>query len=192
MRLAGRSSWEIRIDERQSWLVALYARDAAGLRPPADPALPPLSPEVPPIRVEGLDVEAAAGEWAMLWSRLLREERPFWFGPPEYGLPPHSALRPLLAACWLDALDWSNARKRHIAALTTDRQHGPVPGDVVRAIAAELGRPVRDFVLRIDVVPVDGSGPWPLAPDHMIVSEATVADVAAFRSVLLPVVRSLA
>ncbi|HET6211754.1 MAG TPA: hypothetical protein VFE14_02665 [Micromonosporaceae bacterium] len=192
MRLAGRSSWEIRIDERQAWLVALYVRDAAGLRPAVEPALPPLSPEVRPIMVAGTDTAAAAVDWAGLWVRLVADNWPTWFVPPGFGLPASSALRPLLAACWRDALEWGSARRRHIAALTTDRQHGPVPNDVVRAVGKQLGRRVRDFTLRIDVVPVDQIGTWPLAPDHVIISEAAVADVRAFRALLTPLVRALA
>jgi hypothetical protein len=41
MQLAGTTSWKMGTDEPQSLLMALYVRDAAGMRPRIDPECPP-------------------------------------------------------------------------------------------------------------------------------------------------------
>jgi hypothetical protein len=71
MQLAGTTSWRMGTDEPQSLLMALYVRDASGLRPQVHPDVPALEHEVPfrkkPSPVESL----ASAQWADWWQQLL-------------------------------------------------------------------------------------------------------------------------
>lgn len=76
MQLLDRTSWRFAIDEPQSLLIALFVRDASGLRAELEPDIPPLEPVVPLIGGSGSNV-IASGQWANWWHQLL-EGGGFW------------------------------------------------------------------------------------------------------------------
>ena len=59
MQLASTTSWRIAVDEPQSLLIALFVRDAAGLRPQIESDIPALEPSVPFNRASSSNVTAS-------------------------------------------------------------------------------------------------------------------------------------
>src|SRR5260370_6550341 len=77
MQLAGETSWKMATDEPQSLLIALYVRDACGLRPQIHPQIPALEPAVPVSEEQTPLTGVASTQWEQWWRELL-EGGGFW------------------------------------------------------------------------------------------------------------------
>ena len=219
MQLAGTTSWKMGADEPQSLLMALYVRDAAGLRPRIDPDLPPLEPAVPFDHEQHPMAGVASDQWADWWRQLL-EGGGFW---PDHKSPPDmSRLRhdpelqrifywpsrhlppdfvglsgtPQLQALFRRhneaARVWSDARKHEFVALSTARQRVSLESEIVRTVERGLGRTARPFEFDIRVLPVASVQAWRLSPGRALVTRALFRDRAAYGKWLRPIIEELA
>jgi hypothetical protein len=213
------TSWKISTDEPQSLLMALYVRDASGLRAQVDPDIPSLEPGVPfrekPSPVDSL----ASAQWADWWQQLLDGggfwpehksppdmsrlrhdpdlQRIFYWPsrhlPPDFvGLSGTPELQALVRRHHEAAGVWSEARKHEFVALTVARQRVSLEWEVVQTIERGSGRKARPFELDIRVLPVAAVQAWRLSPKRALVSRALFRDRAAYREWLRPVIEELA
>jgi len=188
VHLSGGPSWELSSNAGMSGLAfALAVRESVDL-PVYDADIPePLIPAPAPMRLRLSRATrlAAAGQWASWWDLLVAQaaaghiERsggagraPMWVAdPPKFAslaASPElqhivtSALEPLRA--WGESLE-----------VPRDPVSNPVAGFVAHA-ESRLGRPVKPFAIRLEVLPVAGTRHWNvvLAPDlvraHSLVS----------------------
>ena len=171
MQLAGTTSWRIGTDEPQLLLMALYVRDASGLRPRVDPNIAPLEPAVPLDNRAAVFTRAASVQWAGWWHQLL-EGGGFWpehkspsdlhrlrqdpeiqrlFYWPSQHLPPDFAglsstpeLQALVRRQYEAARVWSEARHLEFAALSSARLRVSLESEIVRTVERSLGRTARN------------------------------------------------
>jgi hypothetical protein len=219
MQLAGTTSWKMGTDEPQSLLMALYVRDAAGLRPRIDPDLPPLEPAVPFDHEQLPMAGIASDQWADWWRQLL-DGGGFWpdhksptnmsrlrhdpelqrifywpsrYLPPDFvGLSGAPELQSLVRRHFEAARVWSEARKHEFVALTVARQRVSLEWEVVQSIERGLGRKACPFALDIRVLPVEAVQAWRLSPNRALVSRALFRDRATYREWLRPIIEELA
>ena len=195
MRFAGHPSWSIAIDEPHSLLIALFARDAAGLRPTTDPAIPALTPRVPTNpTLAAIAGPAASAQWARWWRRLLDADRTVpGATPPDFPeLADSPDLRRIVRGCFPDAVRWSSARKREHVVFMTASNRPPVENDVVCAIEESRGRKAHPFELRITELPTTTTRAWRADPHHLIVTRALFTDTPAYRDRLRTLIEELA
>ena len=128
MRFGG-SSWRVSFGEPERLLVALYVRDATGLRAATVPLIPPLEPFVP-VRESlppGVDRIAASTQWGEWWSGLLLlggEVGRVRLPEPRTELrelADRPALQVLAREVYPEASAWAGQRKRETATM----MHGP-------------------------------------------------------------------
>ncbi len=161
--------------------MALYVRDALGLRPGVDPDIPPLEPAVPFDEKPSTVNRIASAQWADWWQQLL-EGGGFWpenkspsdlhrlrhdpeiqrlFHWPSQHLPPDfaglsgtSELQELVRRQHEVARVWSEARQHEFAALSFTRQRRPLEWEVVRTVERGTRRTASPFELcsRRDVI----------------------------------------
>jgi hypothetical protein len=218
MQLAGTTSWRMGTDEPQSLLMALYVRDASGLRPRVDPDIPSLEPGVPFREKPSPVGSLASAQWADWWQHLL-DGGGFWpehkspSGPgrihdpeiqrlfywPSQHLPPHFVglsgtpeLQALVYTHHEAARVWSEARKHEFVALTVTRQRVWLESEVVQTVERGLGRKARPFELDIRVLPVASVQAWRLSPGRALVTRALFRDRTAYRDWLRPIIDELA
>jgi len=219
MQLAGTSSWRIGTDEPQLLLMALYVRDASGLRPQVDPNIPPLEPAVPLDDRAAASNGAASLQWAGWWQKLL-EGGGFWpenkspsdlhrlrqdpeiqklFYWPSQHLPPDFAglsstaeLQELVRRHHEAARVWSEARHLEFVALSSAHQRVLLESEIVRTVERSLGRTARPFAFDIRVLPVASVQAWRLSFGRALVTRALFRDRMAYRGWLEPIVGELA
>jgi hypothetical protein len=218
MQLAGTTSWRISTDEPQLLLMALYVRDASGLRPQVDPNIPPLEPAVPLDDRAAASNGAASLQWAGWWRELL-EGGGFWpenkspsdlhllrhdpeiqrlfYWPPQH-LPPDFAglsgaaeLQDLVRIEHEAARVWSEARHLEFAALSSTRQRVLLESEIVRTVERSLGRTARPFAFDIRVLPVASVQAWRLSSGRALVTRALFRDRVAYREWLEPIIGEL-
>jgi hypothetical protein len=213
------TSWKISTDEPQSLLMALYVRDASGLRPQVDPDIPSLEPGVPFREKPSPADSLASAQWADWWQQLLdgggfwpehksppdmsrlrhdpELQRIFYWPsrhlPPDFvGLSGTPELQALVRRHHEAAGVWSEARKHEFVALTVARQRVSLEWEVVQTIERGSGRKARPFELDIRVLPVAAVQAWRLSPKRALVSRALFRDRAAYREWLRPIIEELA
>jgi hypothetical protein len=219
MQLAGTTSWRMATDEPQSLLMALYVRDASGLRPQVDPDIPSLEPGVPFREKPSAVDRVASAQWGDWWQQLL-DGGGFWpdhksppdmsrlrddpelqrifywpsrYRPPDFvGLSGTPELQALVRRHHEAARVWSDARKHEFVALSTARQRVSLESEIVRTVERGLGRKARPFELDIRVLPVEAVQAWRLSPNRALVSRALFRDRAAYREWLRPIIEELA
>jgi hypothetical protein len=171
VHLVGERRWSIQVDQPQPLLVALYARDAAGLHPAVDPALPAADPPVAEQDFPDLNREAASEQWAIWWENLLYGTADFGeYLPPDFpGLFDSPQLRRILGGTFEEAVAWAWER-------TAEHQ----------------ARTVGSFNLRITELPVESGAGWWVDDGHLVVSTVLRADPEAYRAWLLPVLDAVA
>ena len=218
MQLAGTTSWRIAIDEPQSLLIALFARDASGPRPEIESDIPSLEPPVPFIKASSSNA-IASRQWADWWQQLLEgggfwpdDKRPpdlarliqdpeiqrlfYWprrHQPPDFGgLSGMSELQALVRLHFEAARVWSEARHREFVSLSTALPSGSLESGVVRIVERGLRRRARPFAFDIRVLPVAGARSWRLSSERALVTRALFGDRAAYLEWLRPIVEELA
>jgi hypothetical protein len=195
----GRPHWEAREDASRTVLVALYLRDALGARDPS--GLPRLLgtglAEVPPAD------DHTTYWWMRWWISVVEPEARGWGVPlqeiddgglvvlPEEGAEDYIAL---VRHHLDDARTWADVAHRAHAETAMARSLG---GDdfalarLIRENEAELGRVSKPFRLRIEVLPLAGSGVWWIGDDAIAVDETTRSEPILYRDALAPVVAQL-
>jgi hypothetical protein len=219
MQLAGTTSWRMATDEPQSLLMALYVRDASGLRPQVDPDIPSLEPAVPFREKPSAVDRVASAQWGDWWQQLL-DGGGFWpdhlsptdlprithdlqiqklFYWPSRHLPPDFVglsgtpeLQALVRRHFEAARVWSDARKLEFFALSTARRRVSLESEVVRSVERGLGRTARPFAFDVRVLPVASVRTWRLSPDRALVPRALFRDREAYGKWLRPIVEELA
>ena len=68
---------------------------------------------------------------------------------------------------------------------------GAVETDLVRDFERRLRRRASGFDLRVDELPVVGVAGWRIGHDHVLITRGLLADPAAYREWLAPVVAGL-
>src|SRR5450759_3590299 len=219
MQLAGTTSWRIGTDEPQSLLMALYVRDASGLRPQVAQDIPPLAPAVTfgekPSPVDSL----ATAQWSDWWQQLLDvggfwpdHKRPsdlhrlthdpeiqrlfYWplrhLHPEFVGLSGTPELQALLRVHHEAARVWSEARQQEFVPLSSARQRGLLECEVVRTVEHGLRRKARPFKFDVRVLPVAAVQAWRLSPGRALVTRALFMDRGAYSEWLRPIIEELA
>lgn len=191
MHLVGERRWSIQVDQPQPLLVALYVRDAAGLRPAVDPALPPADPPVVERDFPDLNRVVAAEQWAIWWENLLYGTTDFGeYLPPDFpGLFDSPQLRRILGATFEDAVAWAWERTAEHQARGLD---GAIESAAVHELQIRRGRTVDSFSLRLTELPVEAAEGWWIDDGHLVVSTLLRADPDAYRAWLLPVLDAVA
>lgn len=186
MHVAGVPSWEAREDASREILVGLYVRDALGV---ADPS------GLPRLLGTGLSDAGPADErtnwwWQRWWSAVLDPDQGrFAELPADFAEVGDRALKQHLD----DARTWAEvAHEAH-----TEAAIARMPGDltlnhVAQERAAALGRPVRPFRLRIEVLPLTTAGIWWIGGNAIAVDELLRADLSSYALALEPIVERLA
>jgi hypothetical protein len=219
MQLAGTTSWRMATDAPESLVMALYVRDASGLRPQVDPDIPSLEPGVP-FREKPSPVDrVASAQWGDWWQQLL-DGGGFWpdhksppdmsrlrddpelqrifywpsrYLPPDFvGLSGTPELQALVRRHHEAARVWSAARKHEFVALSTARQRVSLELEVVRAVERSLRRTARPFEFDLRVLPVASVRAWRLSRGRALVTRALFRDRAAYGKWLRPIVEELA
>ncbi|MEY9893025.1 hypothetical protein ABIA31_006703 [Catenulispora sp. MAP5-51] len=193
------AGWRIAVGDRQTMTMALWLRDASGMRPDLDPAIPPLDPPVEvDKRLAALAGPRATAQWTGLWLGLWEGRLEDWFtlqtlGPPGFELLVRSPeLKKLVEAGFLEAARWS-AEFRLMASRGSGAPTSVArePAAVVRQLENELGRQAQEFELDITVLPVAGRVFWPLADGGLVVSGNLLRDASAFRALLYDVLAAM-
>lgn len=199
-------------------LIALYVRDASGLRPQVAPEIPQLEPAVPRIETPAMN-SMASSQWADWWQLLLEgggfwpdTKRPsdlskltddpdvqrlfYWgwrYGPPNFeALSDAPELKDLVRRQFDAARVWSEERQGEFAAISSARQRGLLECDVVQAVEPAIGRAARPFSFDVRVLPVAGVQAWRLSSGRALVTRRLYRDRDAYRNWLRPIVEELA
>ncbi|CAM3335869.1 hypothetical protein KIPE111705_03295 [Kibdelosporangium persicum] len=187
MHPGGTQSWRVSYGGSLAVDVALYIRDTLALSVDTRPHIASLDPSVPVFVPENVDRTAVALEWPDWWADVLAWSRTEVPGPQALSHAPMVETSPALAN--------RPAMRAALAALTVPAaryhatlSHAPaIPVDeVVRALEAELGRPVKPFHLVITQIRVSEPLWEPLTETHVLASHRFTGTTAALREVLLP------
>ena len=183
MHVAGGSSWEARESASREILVGLYVRDALGVIDPSG---------LPKLLGTGLHDPGPADErtnwwWQRWWVAILDPDEGRHVGiPSELADVGDAALRRHLD----DARTWADvAHEAHNEAAAT--RHDLTLGHVVAEREAALGRKVRPFRLRIEVLPLTTAGIWWIGENAIAVDELLRADLASYALALEPIIERL-
>jgi hypothetical protein len=192
-------SWQVRICEDESLMVALYVRDVAGLRPRTVPELPSLQPAVPVQGLpEGTDVERAGDQWGQWWAQRSLEttsQLPESEPPDFAALDAWPDLRALVRKHFQAAVRWSSGVRHQLIDQRAPRlRHG---GDFLRADRivereeARLGRTATPFTFTVTELPLQGKRGWPISSQEAIVTFDLMADISAAEAFLTPLITAL-
>ena len=186
MHVAGSRSWEAREDASREILVGLYVRDALGV---ADPS------GLPRLLGTGLPDPGPADErtnwwWQRWWIAILDPDEGRFAGlPADFAEVSDRALRAHLD----DARTWAEVAHEAHAEAALARMPGDLTlNHIVSEREAALGRPVRPFRLRIEVLPLTTAGIWWIGENAIAVDELLRADLASYALALEPIVERLA
>jgi hypothetical protein len=192
----------------------LYVRDAAGLAPVTEPLIPPLDPpaqwwpvwsrrpvelaEPRGVRLLGrreLDLTVASAQWARWWGHLLESGS----GAIDDLRPPHfpalahvPELRMLLERHYPNACIWSDGLGGDPRIRNAHMAPGPGLNALIKQLPTMLGRPPRDFAIRVSVIGVQTKHAWILRPDHLLLTRQLVFDLDNSLDWLRPRILALA
>ncbi|MBA8814971.1 hypothetical protein FHX48_000023 [Microbacterium halimionae] len=200
---AGSPEWVIREDASRPVLLALFLRQVAGIRAPAE--LPPLrgvpSPAVARDHSEQLDLER---EWRQYWDMTVEPQANPSPVPLELvggfddllALPETGAdrLRAAVEPHGAAALAHVNRAYELYSKTSTSR-----PGTSYRAYASaiaeherQVGRRAHSFELNVQVLPLTQRGVWWIGALTVAVTDGLRGDVAAFDTAIHPIIAELA
>jgi len=180
-------------------LVALYLRDALGVRDPSG---------LPRMLGTGLPDAQPADDriaywWMRWWVSVVEPDARGWGVPlqevDDAGLVvlPQDGAEDYIAAIRAhldDARTWADVASRAHAETAMARMAAGndfALAELVREHEAELGRPSRPFRLQIEVLPFAASGIWWIADDAIAVDESTRNEPILYRDALAPIVAQL-
>jgi hypothetical protein len=203
MRGGSGPEWVIREDAGQPVLLALFLRQAIGVRSPDElPHLRGVPPRPIPARSE--DVQALLErQWRAYWAMTVEPQA---HPSPEpldlvegfdtlVALPPSAeALREAIAPHADDAVAFARAAHERYRADTTAK-----PGVSYRAYASaiaeherQVGRRAHSFELNVQVLPLSQRGVWWIGSLTVAVTDGLRGDVAAFDAAIHPIIAELA
>lgn len=214
MKFAGSASWRFAEGIEEMPVVALFARDVAGLDMPADDRLPPRLDDHLSGGSTHLDTErraAAATDWIAWWQaivahevhsnqgvadggdqqpwmRQMATERASIFDPPDFAsLGDRPILREAVRTNFADALRWCNTQRRSLLLPPTGRP-GQFDYDLVRAVVEQVAdhHKVSPGAVRGHAVVLPVEGIWwnRFAPGAVLCSVHAARDPATARRVL--------
>jgi len=184
--------WHVREDCGRSVLVALYLRQALGVRHPA---------ELPQLRgvARGQDAsDAVETQWRRYWEMTVEPEAHLSPTPLELvesfrthvALPVHAGdLRDAAEPLGAQALAYAEAE--YVRYERTHRAYRGYAGAVVEFERA-AGRRAHPFRLDVQVLPLSQRGVWWIGSLTVAVSDTLRGDVAAFDAAMQPILRELA
>ncbi|MEL5991342.1 zinc-binding alcohol dehydrogenase [Microbacterium phosphatis] len=184
--------WHVREECGRSVLVALYLRQALGVRHPG---------ELPQLR----DVERGPepsdeleAQWRRYWEMTVEPEANLSPAPLELveGFGTHVALPATSAALRDAAAPHAPTALAYAAeaAVRYDRTHRTYRGYAGAVVEFERrsGRRAHDFRLDVQVLPLAQRGVWWIGALTVAVSDTLRGDVAAFDAAMQPILRELA
>lgn len=202
MDAEGRPEWVVREDAGLPVLVALYLRQALGIRYPEE--LPHLRDVPAGTPDEFVDTRALERQWRGFWEMTLEplahpspvplelvDGYDTLVAMPTEGFEQlHEAMLPLAA----DALSYARtAHDRYRSRL------GAGTGTSYRAYASAIaqherlvGRQAHSFELNVQVLPLSQRGVWWIGALTIAVSDSLRSDVAAFDAAIGPVIADIA
>lgn len=200
MEASGEPQWVVREDASVPVLVALFVRQALGIRAPDD--LPHLR-GIAPSGVEERD-EALERQWLAYWDMTVEPQAhpasvPLdlveGFGTivalPTQGFGRlHDAMVPLGAAA-LDFARDSNQRYGATAVAGAQSSHRSYAGAIAQHERA-VGRRAHSFTLNVQVLPLSQRGVWWIGALTIAVTDGLRSDVAAFDAAIAPIIAELA
>ena len=180
------ASWEAREDASREVLVALYLRDALGV---VDPSGLPRLLGTGFVDVPEPDPRLSFG-WLRWWIPLVEPDARGWELPDGDDTFAIAVRRHLD-----DARAWASVAHEQYNGAAIARMQRPdadaVLGELVEERAAVLGRPPHPFRLRIEVLPLTGSGAWWIGEGAIAVDDTTRDEPILYRDALTPIVAQL-
>ncbi len=214
MFIAGTERWKVVIAEPEALRIALYVREAAGLDPITDPPIPPVDPPTQwwpawsrrpvtmpaerGVRLLGrreLNLAAASGQWARWWDHLLSavQDATGDLRPPDFPALAHVPdLRALLIRHYHNACIWSDGLNGDPRIRRAHTAPGLGLNNLIKELPVLLGRPPRDFSLRVTVIGVQTKHAWALRPDHLLLTRQLIFDLDNALDWLRPRILALA
>ncbi|MFF7682767.1 zinc-binding alcohol dehydrogenase [Microbacterium sp. NPDC007973] len=200
----GQPEWVIREDAAQPVLVALYLRQALGIRSPEE--LPALRRVPSPMIDERTDAaqQQLEREWRSYWALTVEPQAHPSPVPLELvdgfdtlvALPVEGAdvLRKAIARHADDAVDFARLAHDRYA-----RESAARPGVSYRAYASAIaaheravGRRAHSFELNVQVLPLAQRGVWWIGSLTVAVTDGLRSDVVAFDTAIHPIIAELA
>lgn len=200
-RLAGMGGetlgWSVHENTSKPLVLALYLRQAIGLRYPD---------EVPALRGAPVSTTDAApaleAQWRPFWEMTVdptahHSDVPLdlvdgfshWLALPATGA---EELRAAFAEHAAAALAYAKKVEPRSPTLETMAAGGRGMANAVAAREKELGRPAHDFELRLEVLPLTQRGLWWIGPRTVAVTDGLRQDVVAFDTAIQPIIAELA
>jgi len=212
--IAGTERWKVVLVEPEALRIALYVRDAAGLDPTTVPPIPPVDPptqwwpvwsrrpvEMPEsrgVRLLGrreLDLAAASTQWARWWTHLLDDDAGAIddLRPPNFpALARVPDLRALLQRHYDNACIWSEGLNGDPRIRNAHTAPGLGLNAFIKDLPRLLGRPPRDFAMRVTVIGVQTKHAWILRRDHLLLTRQLMFDLDNALDWLRPRILALA
>jgi hypothetical protein len=202
MSTTGRPEWVVREDAGTTVIVALYVRQALGLRAPEE--LPHLRrAPAAPVRADDEAGRMLERQWLAYWAMTVEPQAHPATGPLDLvdgfgglaALPLEGAdeLRAAMAGWGPDAVAYARAAAERYAA-----QLGPGAASY-RAYAGaiaeherRIGRRAHSFELNVQVLPLTQRGIWWIGALTVAVTDGLRSDVAAFDTAIAPIIADLA
>jgi len=174
-------------------VVPLYVRDRLGLQ--TSSTVPALTPSVRAIPSEALNVAAASTAWESVWA-VIAQGGPgssLPYAPVRFhGLTEYSELIGPWAWLYEEAEAWEGAKTKIRDRVERARANPMFEQTLIEDLAVELGRPVKPFLLELEILPVEGTW-WQQAYNgRVFLSSQLEADRDAYTSLLLDLLKPIA
>lgn len=199
--------WRISEDAGESVLLALYLRQALGLRSPEDlPHLRGIAPGDPTLELTRTADEQAILErqWRELWAMTVEPQAHPSHVPLDLvegfgtllALPAEGseALRAALPPFAADARAYARAEHDRHRARSTASSGSAYRGyaSAIAGFERQVGRRAHSFDLNVQVLPLQQRGVWWIGSLTVAVTDGLRADVAAFDAAIHPIIAELA
>lgn len=184
-------NWSITVGELEALSVALYLRDALGLRLHSDPEIPSITP--PPANAfPHFDqrMHHTTIQWNAWWVGLLNQaSTPSGMGQLARissnrlpGLDDKPDLDRAVEPIHTAAREWAAARRNEYLTIRRTSNTAGIEQDVLAHLCLPRRRHGEPAAIRIIVLPVSGMHGWCLGPGQLLVTQHLISQSSAYRS----------